>query len=172
MAIKLTALRNGQFLFLNLYSTTMEIIAARPEDAARLTEIAFAAKRHWGYPDRWMEIWRDDLTIAPEFIVNHETYAAVFSSQIIGFYALNQTDDHLALLHLWVSPGWMGRGFGRTLFSHSLERTKALGFRSLRIESDPNAEGFYRRMGARRIGVNVYTVAQQRRELPILICEV
>ena len=31
-------------------SAIVQITAAKQEDAARLTEIAVAAKRHWGYP--------------------------------------------------------------------------------------------------------------------------
>jgi GNAT superfamily N-acetyltransferase len=146
----------------------MQIKAAKPEDAARLTEVAFAAKRHWGYPDRWMENWRDILTVKPEFIASHETFSAVIDGQTVGFYALSRKDGRLDLLHLWVLPDWMRRGIGRSLFCHALERAR-LGFRELEIESDPNAEGFYLRMGARRVGVSIQTVEQQRRELPVLI---
>ena len=150
----------------------MQIIAARPEEAARLSEIAFAAKRHWGYPDHWIESWRDILTVKPEFIASHETFSAVVNGQSVGFYALGQKDGRMDLLHMWVLPDWMGNGVGRSLFYHALERTKALGFRELEIESDPNAEGFYQHLGARRVGVSVHTVEQQRRELPVLIYEV
>jgi GNAT superfamily N-acetyltransferase len=120
----------------------MQITPAKPEDAATLTGIAFAAKRHWGYPDRWMERWRSVLTVKPEFIVSHETYAAVVDGQPVGFYALGRKDSRLDLLHMWVLPAWMGQGIGRALFHHALERTRALGFQELEIESDPNAEGF------------------------------
>jgi GNAT superfamily N-acetyltransferase len=136
-----------------------------------LTEIAFAAKRHWGYPERWIESWRDVLTIDPEFIVGHETHAAVSGGRTVGFYALGRKGDRADLLHLWVLPEEMGRGVGRILFAHALERAKALGFSELEIESDPNAEGFYQRMGARRIGSSVRELDQQPRELPILIYE-
>ena len=30
-----------------------------------LTQIALAAKRHWGYPERWIEIWSSQLTFSP-----------------------------------------------------------------------------------------------------------
>lgn len=145
---------------------------AKQEDAARLTEIAFAAKRHWGYPERWMESWRDVLTVTPEFIAGHETHAAVVDGQMVGFYALLGKEGKLHLMHLWVLPHWMGRGVGRSLFHHALERRKALGFRELEIESDPNAEGFYFRLGARRVGVSIHTGEQQRRELPVLVYEI
>ncbi len=149
----------------------IQIKAANLEDAARLTEIAFAAKRHWGYPERWMESWRDILTVKPEFIASHETFSAIVDGQTLGFYALGAKDGGLDLLHLWVLPNWMGRGVGRALFGHAIERAKTLGFRQLEIESDPNAEGFYLHLGARRVGVNISTVEQQRRELPVLIYE-
>ena len=137
----------------------------------RLSEIAFAAKRHWGYPDRWMESWRDALRIAPEFIAGNETFSAFVDGQTVAFYGLGRKDGRVHLLHLWVLPEWIGRGIGRSLFEHALERAKALGFREFEIESDPNAEGFYLRMGARRVGANVHTVEEQRRELPVLIYE-
>jgi len=35
----------------------MKIVRAKAEDAATLTEIAFSAKRHWRYPERWIAAW-------------------------------------------------------------------------------------------------------------------
>lgn len=150
----------------------MRIKRARSEHAAVLSEIAFRAKRYWGYPERWMERWREELTVEPEFISSHETYAALRGGHILGFYALRRKGEGLDWLHLWVLPEAMGRGIGRSLFLHALGRVKALGYRKLQIESDPNAEVFYQRMGARRIGLSVREVEQQRRELPILVYEI
>ena len=147
----------------------MEILRAKSDEGAILTEVAFAAKRHWGYPDRWIESWHELLTIRPEFIAGHETHEAIVDARIVGFYALGRKESRLELLHLWVLPDWMGRGVGRSLFHHAVERAKALGFQKLDIESDPNAEGFYKRMGARRVGVSLKELDGQKRELPILI---
>jgi len=147
------------------------IVRAKPDDAAVLTDIAFAAKRHWGYPERWIEQWRDILTFRPEFIAKHETCKAIIDGRTVGFYALDRRDDRLHLLHLWVLPGAMGQGIGRSLFAHVLERMRELGCRELEIESDPNAEGFYCRMGARRIGASIKQLDGQPRQLPILIYE-
>ena len=74
----------------------MHITRARPDDAATLTEIAFAAKRHWGYPIAWIESWRDVLTVRPEFIAGHETYAAIDEGRAIGFYALGRKGERRA----------------------------------------------------------------------------
>jgi len=148
----------------------MHIVRAVPDDAATLTRIAVSSKRYWGYPERWIENWRTLLTISPEFILTHETYKAVAHNDPVGFYALSSQDGRLRLEHLWVLPDAMRQGIGRSLFAHALERAKALEFRSLDIESDPNAAGFYERMGATRVGTKITEIEGQSRELPVLVC--
>ena len=66
----------------------------------------------------------------------------------------------------------MGTGVGRALFEDAVRRAAALGAEVVGIESDPNAEGFYRRMGARRVGEISYPIDGQRRMLPLLVVEV
>ena len=149
-----------------------EIVRAGPDDADTLTRIAFAAKSYWGYPERWIEQWQEALTITPKFITDNEVYAAVFEEAMGGFYALLKRGREVELEHLWVSPEHIGTGVGRALFDHAVHKAAALGATTLSIEADPNAEGFYRRMGARRVGENVYEIEGHRRELPLLIVDI
>jgi hypothetical protein len=46
-------------------------------DAEVLTRVFLAAKRHWGYPERWIERWRESLTITPDFVRRSEVYTLV-----------------------------------------------------------------------------------------------
>ena len=77
--------------------SAMHIARANPDDAVVLTDIAFAAKRHWGYPEKWIEGWHDVLTISPEFIASHETYVATLDDRKVGFYALSRQGDRFDL---------------------------------------------------------------------------
>jgi GNAT superfamily N-acetyltransferase len=149
-----------------------EVRRALPGDAEALTRIAFAAKRYWGYPERWLEGWRETLTVTPEFVSDNEVYAAVSDGELFGFYALAGTGHELELEHLWVSPTWIGSGAGRLLFEHAMNKAALRGAKHVEIESDPNAEGFYLRMGARRAGENVYEIEGQRRVLPRMVVEI
>jgi GNAT superfamily N-acetyltransferase len=149
----------------------MQIVRAKPEDAETLTEIAHTAKRHWGYPERWIESWRDILTMRPDFIAGNVAYSAIEAGRAVGFYLLTTEADGLHLDHLWIAPHAMGRGIGRALFEHAVGQARGLGHRILKIEADPNAEGFYARMGARRVGEAVTEIEGQRRELPLLLYE-
>jgi len=146
----------------------MQLIRARPEDAESLGEIAHAAKRHWGYPERWIAAWRDILTMRPEFLDANIAFIAIDQGRAVGFYVLTAEDDGVHLDHLWVVPSAMRRGIGRALFEHAAAQAMNLGFDSIKIEADPNAEAFYQRMGAIRVGINISEVEGGRRELPLL----
>jgi GNAT superfamily N-acetyltransferase len=129
------------------------------DDADALTAVAHAAKRHWGYPEAWMALWRRDLTLTVEFIERYPVHCAVDADAIVGFYALLFAGADCELEHFWVVPARMGAGVGRALFEHAVERCRAIGAERLWINADPNAEGFYRRMGARRVGEVLSTPA-------------
>lgn len=43
----------------------------------------------------------------------------------------------------------LGRGLGRALFAHACNLARRAQIRSLTIQSDPNAAGFYAALGAR-----------------------
>lgn len=131
----------------------MRIRRAVADDAAVLTAIAHAAKRHWGYPEAWITLWQRDLTVTPAFVERYPVYGAVeVDGLLVGFYALLFAGADCELEHFWVVPARMGGGVGRALFEHALERCRAIDARRLWITADPNAEGFYRTLGARRVG--------------------
>jgi GNAT superfamily N-acetyltransferase len=130
----------------------IRIRRAEPDEAPVLTEIAHAAKRHWGYPETWIEHWRDDLTITREFIARSEMYVAVFNDQMVGCCALVRTESNAELEHMWIRPEHMGNGVGKALFRHARERARELNLSVMELSADPNAEGFYQRMGAERCG--------------------
>src|SRR5215475_11641793 len=125
---------------------------ASPEDAAALTTIALDAKRHWGYPEHWIKHWESDLTITSDFIRENHVYVAEENGEIQGFYALCVAGDKADLEHMWVTPARIGTGIGKELFLDAMERAAKLNVSAVEISSDPNAAGFYKRMGATQIG--------------------
>ncbi len=117
-----------------------------------LTQIAHDAKRYWGYPENWIKHWHDELTISSDFVNTNDVYVLVSEDEVRGFYALVVRKDKAELEHLWVAPKYIGTGVGKELFLHAMQRAGAGNVSELQISSDPNAEGFYQKMGAHRIG--------------------
>lgn len=85
-----------------------------------------------------------------------------------GYYSLKQDTEGFWLENLWILPEYMGQGIGKQLFQHALERSRAQGVYNLKIESDPNAQAFYEKMGAVKTGEHQYELEGQPRILPIM----
>jgi len=144
----------------------IQIRRAQPEEADLLTEIAHAAKRHWGYPENWIQHWKADLTITSEFIAKNEMYVALNGEEIVGCCAIAFNESVAELEHMWIRPEHIGTGVGRALFLQVKERAANLKIPALEISADPNAEGFYKRMGAARIGEARSEIEGEPRVLP------
>ena len=92
----------------------LAIRRAEPADCPALSHIARSAKAHWGYPDDWLELWRDELEFTQASLERHAVFCAVRAREIIGVYALSLTGREAELEDLWVlhdshcccSPSW------------------------------------------------------------------
>ena len=146
----------------------MKIRKASTEDAATLTRIALDAKRHWGYPEHWIQHWQDDLTISPDFVAANQVYVAEHDGDLLGFYALVIKKKKAELDHMWVAPAHIGSGVGKELFIHAMQTAAGQDIDAVEILSDPNAAGFYRKMGAHQIGETTSEIDGRSRTLPRL----
>lgn len=146
----------------------LKIQRAQPQYAQALTEITVIAKRHWNYPEKWIQIWLPSLTISSQYIQDNETWVAVADERLVAYYSLKQDGESLWLDNLWVLPDYMGQRIGKQLFQHALERCCARGASILKIESDPNAQAFYEKLGAHKIGEHHGNVDDQIRILPVM----
>jgi len=144
---------------------------ASANEAPTLTQIAVAAKRYWGYPEHWIKYWESDLTISPEFITDNQVFVVESEGEIRGFYALSLNGEKAELEHMWVKPQYIGTGVGKELFLDAMDRAAAMSVREVEILADPNAAGFYERMGATRIGETDASIDGEVRILPRLKIE-
>jgi ribosomal protein S18 acetylase RimI-like enzyme len=139
---------------------------ANPDEASLLTNIALDAKRYWGYPDHWLKLWEPELTISSEFIDENHVFVFESGGEIRGFYALCVKDSHAELEHMWVRPADIGAGVGKELFLDAMERAAKLNVDEVQLTADPNAAGFYKRMGAKQIGEATSEIDGKPRILP------
>jgi len=150
----------------------MTIRRAHRSEAEELTRIAHAAKRHWDYPEAWIREWREQLTVTAEYIDGHRVFVAEVEGGVGGFYALSGDAAVIELDHMWVDPPHIGRGIGRRLVEHGMHEARGGGGRRIEIDSDPHAESFYLRLGARRIGKTPAPVdGDAERYLPRMLLE-
>ena len=149
-------------------SDQIEIRYAVPNEAEALSQIAIKAKAHWGYPENLMKVWKPTLTFSPKYFNENESWVAVVDNGPVAFYTLQEKAGTGWIENLWVLPEYIGKGVGRQLFLHALSRAREMGYTILQLEADPNAAGFYEKMGMSRIGERRSEADGQPRVLPIM----
>jgi GNAT superfamily N-acetyltransferase len=77
---------------------------------------------------------------------------AEHAGSALGVASLDAAADPPVVGHLFVDPSAMGAGVGALLMAALADEARRLGVAEIELESDPNAEGFYARMGAHRVG--------------------
>ena len=130
----------------------VSIRLARKDEAQALSDLALASKAHWGYDAEFLERTERALTVHAIELARGRTFVAESGATRAGFYGFEYEPPVLGLDFMFVAPAFIGRGVGAALMAHAKGEARRLGAHTLRIESDPNAEGFYLRMGARRVG--------------------
>ncbi|MEH6546942.1 MAG: GNAT family N-acetyltransferase [Sneathiella sp.] len=149
-------------------SISPEILPAKPGDVDELTILALDSKAFWGYSEAFIQSCKAALTITDEMIERLHSGTIREGNAFVGFYFLSEEEGYAELQLLYISPLAMGKGFGRALFKSAMKKAILLGFNTMRIEADPNAADFYKRMGAKQIGW-CRSEVEETRELPLFM---
>lgn len=126
----------------------MKIKRSEKNDNLILSEITFEGKAFWGYEKEQLEKWRNDLTITQDYIENNETFKLIVDNEIIGYYSiLKLKNKTIKLDNLFLLPKFIGKGYGKFLLNHCIGKAKENNMKKIILDSDPNAELFYKSFG-------------------------
>jgi GNAT superfamily N-acetyltransferase len=148
----------------NLIGQKARIRRARPDEAEQLSGLARRSKAHWGYDAEFLRRAVAELTITPRAITDHEVWVLEHEGRIIGFHRVIPGQPAV-LEDLWLEPDGIGAGHGRRLWEHAVGVARAGGASVMELDAEPNAMGFYQRMGAVGVGVTASPVVPGR-DLP------
>jgi GNAT superfamily N-acetyltransferase len=143
-----------------------QIRPALASELDHLTDVALRSKAHWGYDTAFMDACTGALTFTPELAAH--THVIEADGQVCGLYTLLIEQDHAQLENLFVVPEHIGKGYGRDLWQHAVVQARASKKPTLLIESDPNAQSFYERMGAQQVNT-VLSSCIEGRTLPLIM---
>jgi len=140
---------------------------ALPNEAAALTQLALASKRYWKYPEEWIEIWTDDLTISSEYIEKNMVVVAEGGTELLGFVSITNDDSKYYLDNLFIHPSHIRKSIGEKLVGIALDWCRQKQIKQLHLYSDPHSKGFYEKTGAVYIG-EIASSSIARRTLPLM----
>ena len=140
-----------------------EAIALLPE----LVALAVRSKAAWGYDAAFMAAFATSMKTTVATRPGRVVLLAEDEEQVVGFAIVDDAGDRAWLEDLWVEPGRFGQGVGRLLWAATVDAARSMSRQTLELEADPNAEGFYLRMGARTVGQRASTI-REGRLLPLM----
>jgi GNAT superfamily N-acetyltransferase len=120
---------------------------ARADDYGRLKQIAVAAKGFWGYDPDEVRKWADQGDFTPKRLRELIVFVADSGGGAIGWCSLIPKAEVCWLEDLWIDPVWIGKGVGSQLFRRAAQHARKLRAKRLEWEAEPNAIGFYEKMG-------------------------
>ncbi|CAI2765724.1 GNAT family N-acetyltransferase [Flavobacterium collinsii] len=145
----------------------MRIEKANTTDSEILTQITKKSKAYWGYSAEQIQKWEVSLTISQDYIREHDVFKLVKDNVIIGYYSyLFEDGKNVKMDNLFILPEYIGKGFGKYLFLDFLNRMKEAEIQTIQLDSEPNAEGFYSKMGFVKIGA--FETAIKDRFMPVM----
>ncbi|MGI9243442.1 MAG: GNAT family N-acetyltransferase [Verrucomicrobiales bacterium] len=139
------------------------------EDLAEVSELGIRSKASWGYSPDELAIFSTELSIDDRCLAQlvAAQVAEAGHGELVGYFTLRRHQGgDVELEHLFVEPAWFGKGVGSALFGAALHSAAAGGISALKIVSDPNTTGFYRKFGAREVAKHCSSIAG--REIPVL----
>ncbi len=99
-----------------------------------------------------MNACHEEMTLRPRVLKDTTVVVVECGSRLVGVAQVCVDGLDCDLLKLFIHPEHIGQGHGAALFRWAVQEGRRLGARRMTIEADPEAEPFYRRMGARTIG--------------------
>jgi len=147
--------------------TAIHIRRARASEAPELTELSLRSKALWDYDAAFLARCRVAMRVKEANVETQPHYVAEIEGRVAGFYGFEPLADGVGLDYMFVDPPFIGRGVGRALMDHAVALARELGHETLTIVADPNAEGFYLRLGAQQVGSQASDVGPDR-QLPVL----
>jgi ribosomal protein S18 acetylase RimI-like enzyme len=124
----------------------MKFRTAVIDDLETLNDLCLKSKAHWGYSDDWMAMWVNDLTLNKEEFSQQNILVIEIGGELIGFSSIIESQENYEILHLWILPGYIGKGYGKKLLEKTIDRFVTVE-KPIVVEADPNAKAFYRSQG-------------------------
>lgn len=131
----------------------LELGPLSPNELETLNALILRSKAYWGYDEAFMRACETELKVTPQLLGQNQFVVATVNGKIAGMAEVSIESDTAHLEKLFVEPDQMSLGAGRLLFNWAALTAKTAGAFKIVIEADPEAEPFYAKMGAKRVGM-------------------
>jgi GNAT superfamily N-acetyltransferase len=122
---------------------------AKASDAEAARELIGRSMAVWDKPAGHVEEAIGLMSLSADDLERDEAWVLADGDDIVGFIRISfsHVGSQAEIEELHLDPAWIGRGQGRRLFEHGVERARDRGAPRLVWSTDSYALGFYLTMG-------------------------
>ena len=117
----------------------ISIRAARPDEAAFLTQLCLRSKASWGSTRGFLAACCFEMTITPDMVAASCVVVAEVDARVTGVAQLIVRDSVAELDKLFVEPDCHRLGVGRALLNWARAEASGAGATALIVDADPYA---------------------------------
>jgi hypothetical protein len=142
---------------------------ADSQDIAHINEMMLHSFSYWSYTQEELHKIMDLLHIDEEYLTKHGIYLAHYDKKdFFGFFSfIKNSDQENQLDYFLIRKDLIGFGYGQKMWEVCCDKAKSCRMKDFIIISNPYAEGFYQKMGAKKIGSRPSTI-RLGASLPVL----
>jgi len=132
----------------------METRSARESDLGTIEAVVRAAAMVWDEDRPFLEAHPDAIEVPVELVKRGQVRVAVQSEAVVGFSSYVISDATTwEVEDLFVRPDLMRQGIGRRLVDDMVASAVRAGCNRLEVTANPQALGFYEKLGFVAVGV-------------------
>jgi GNAT superfamily N-acetyltransferase len=147
---------------------TRTIRRALAANLAEINRVIRASKSHWRQPQAYLQAALPLLAVDDAYLAANLCFEVVEGDAVVCFFAIADDDGGKSLDHLWVRPDRLACGIGRLACEHVVALARERRWRRLRVLPEPDAAGFYRRLGFEDTGRRVDSRVPGGPRFPVL----
>lgn len=130
----------------------MQITVATVEDLPKINQFIRQSKAVWDYCEAFLDAFMEKYSVKSSFLEQEEVILFEQNGQLVGLYAFKINERYAAELDLFfINANHIRQGLGKQIWQHAINYAAARGWHEFELVADPNAEGFYQKMGAKNL---------------------
>ncbi|WP_162263960.1 MULTISPECIES: GNAT family N-acetyltransferase [Legionella] len=118
----------------------------------KINQFIRQSKAVWNYSESFLNVFMEKYGVKPSFLEREEIVLFEKDQSLVGLYAFKINEQSAAELDLFfINSNHIRQGLGKQIWQHAINFASTKGWLKFELVSDPNAEGFYLKMGAKSL---------------------
>ncbi|WED44024.1 GNAT family N-acetyltransferase [Legionella cardiaca] len=126
--------------------------SATLSELTKLNDFIRTSKGFWGYSESFLDFFMEKYGLKEFYFSKNEIILLEEETELLGLYAFKLNYEGKPELDLFfINADKIRQGIGKTMWQYAIQYASRKGWKEFMLIADPNAENFYKCMGAETV---------------------